>query len=90
MSPVGKKAVQTVESFEAQGLDEGFVGALLRAFGAFELGDHVHAVLDETAAWSGASFGVAYAAEQGRRSLVPVASTAGTEEDPRFLTFRPV
>ena len=90
MSPIGKKAVQTVESTEGRGLDEAFVAALLKTFSAFELGDHVQAVLDETAAWSGASFGVAYAAEQGRRSMVPVASTAGSEEDPRFLAFTPV
>jgi diguanylate cyclase (GGDEF)-like protein len=42
-----------------------------------------------TADWAAAGFGVAYAAEQGRRSLVPVASTAGSEEDPRFLAFTP-
>jgi len=90
VSLVGKKAVETAESTEAQGLDEGFVAALLSAFRAFELGDHVQAVLEETAAWSGARFGVAYAAEQGRRALVPVASTAGSEEDPRFLAFTPV
>jgi diguanylate cyclase (GGDEF)-like protein len=79
-----------VESSESDGLDGAFVGALLRAFKAIDVGEHVQAVLEETAAWCGASFGVAFAAEQGRRSLIPVASTAGTEEDPRFLAFTPV
>ncbi len=90
MSSVGKKAVQTAELTDARGLDEVLVGALLKAYQAFEIGDHVQAVLEETASWSGASFGVAYAAEQGRRSLVPVASIAGSEEDPRFLAFTPM
>ena len=90
MSSVDKKVVQTVESNEIGGLDDSFVSALLRAFAAIEVGDHVQAVLEETAVWCGASFGVGFAAEQGRRSLVPVASTAGTEEDPRFLAFTPV
>jgi diguanylate cyclase (GGDEF)-like protein len=90
VSPVGKKTVQTAESTESRGLDEALVGALLRAYQAFELGDQVQVVLEETASWSGATFGVAYVAEQGRRSLVPVASTAGSEEDPRFLAFTPV
>ena len=90
MSSVEKKAVQNAESAEGRGLDGAFVAALLRAYKAIEVGEHVQAVLEETAAWCGASFGVAFAAEQGRRSLVPIASTAGTEEDPRFLAFTPI
>jgi diguanylate cyclase (GGDEF)-like protein len=90
VSSIGKKVVETAESGEARGLEPELVRALLGAFRAFEVTDHVGILLEETSAWTDATFGVAYAAEQGRRSLVPIASTAGSEEDPRFLAFTPV
>jgi diguanylate cyclase (GGDEF)-like protein len=90
LSSVGKKAVRTADQGRAGAdLDADFVQALLAAFRRLEVADHVQELLAAAAGWTGASFGVGFSVEQGRRNLVPVASTTDAE-DPRFLAFTPI
>ncbi len=87
MSSVGKKAVSEAEFALAQaGVDADLVQALLAAYRQLSVSEQVRALLAAAFDWTGAEFGVGYATQQGRRSLIPVVSSSH-DEDPRFLTF---
>ena len=62
--------------------------AVCGAFRNLEITSIATELLGPVGAWSGATFTVAYAAEQGKRSLTPLCATGGTD-DPRFLAFLP-
>ncbi|HXV75047.1 MAG TPA: GGDEF domain-containing protein [Candidatus Polarisedimenticolaceae bacterium] len=91
MSSVGKKTVEDPALAGLAGiLDPPFVEALVAAFRSLEVSGHAKAMLDTADSWCRPRFGVAYALGEATRSLVPVTSTAGDEEDPRFLAFSPI
>ena len=88
MSSLEKKAVAGAEAREETPA-ELLLEAALAAYRSLDLATIAGELLKPSVRWSGAAFGVAYAAETGRRSLTPVASTADSPEDPRFLAFLP-
>jgi diguanylate cyclase (GGDEF)-like protein len=88
VSSVDKKAVAAADALPASP-GEVVLEAALAAFRSLELATIAGELLRSAARWTAASFGVAYAAEQGRRALTPVASTADGAEDPRYLAFLP-
>ena len=83
-----KKTVAGAETREATPA-ELLLEAALAAYRSLDLPTIAGELLKPTARWTAAEFGVAYAAEAGRRSLTPVASTADSPDDPRYLACLP-
>jgi len=88
VSSLEKKIVAATDAPAASPGEE-LLEAVVAAFRSLDLATIAGELLRSVSRWNGGAFGVAYAAEQGRRTLVPVASTASGAEDPRYLAFLP-